>query len=111
MMSGVTSLLPCGTFMRESGEQEVTEANSKFILVTNLENIVCPGLFRDPIQNSQPPVYIGHGSHYGITYTHCMGMRVWGSLVPRSFPPPVFDCLQYKMEGEGLGESHVRDVR
>ena len=27
------------------------------------------------------------------------------SLVPRSFPPPVFDCLQYaKMEGEGLGE-------
>ena len=27
------------------------------------------------------------------------------SLVPRPFPPPVFDRLQYaKMEGEGLGE-------
>jgi len=27
------------------------------------------------------------------------------SLIPRSFPPPVFDCLQYaNMEGEGLGD-------
>jgi len=27
------------------------------------------------------------------------------SLVPRAFPPPVFDCLQYaNMEGEGLGD-------
>ena len=27
------------------------------------------------------------------------------SLVPRPFPPPVFDRLQYaKTEGEGLGE-------
>ena len=27
------------------------------------------------------------------------------SLVPRPFPPPVFDCLHYaKTEGEGLGE-------
>ena len=37
------------------------------------------------------------------------------SLVPRPFPPPVFDCLQNaKMEGEGLGESragHQVDVR
>ena len=27
------------------------------------------------------------------------------SLVPRPFPPPVFDCILYaKTEGEGLGE-------
>ena len=26
------------------------------------------------------------------------------SLVPRPFPPPVFDHLQYKNGGEGLGE-------
>ena len=27
------------------------------------------------------------------------------SLVPRAFPPPVFDCLQYaNMEREGLGD-------
>ena len=26
------------------------------------------------------------------------------SLVPRPFPPPVFDSLQYKNGGEGLGE-------
>ena len=26
------------------------------------------------------------------------------SLVPRPFPPPVFDRLQYKNGGEGLGE-------
>jgi len=27
------------------------------------------------------------------------------SLIPRPFPPPVFDCLQYtNMEGEGLGD-------
>ena len=29
----------------------------------------------------------------------------WTSLIPRPFPPPVFDHLQYaKTEGEGLGE-------
>ena len=29
----------------------------------------------------------------------------WNSFVPRPFPPPVFDRLQYaKMEGEGLGD-------
>ena len=28
-----------------------------------------------------------------------------GSLVPRLFPPPIFDCLQYaNTEGEGLGD-------
>ena len=26
------------------------------------------------------------------------------SLVPRPFPPPVYDRLQYKNGGEGLGE-------
>ena len=26
------------------------------------------------------------------------------SLIPRPFPPPVFDCLQYTNGGEGLGE-------
>ena len=36
------------------------------------------------------------------------------SLVPRAFPPPVFDCLQYaNTEEEGLGDwSHaVMSVR
>ena len=34
------------------------------------------------------------------------------SLVPRPFPPPVFDHLQYaKTEVEGVGESHMCDVR
>ena len=34
-------------------------------------------------------------------------VQVYGfcSLVPRPFPPPFFDGLQYKNGGEGLGES------
>ena len=32
-------------------------------------------------------------------------MLVYDSLVPRLFPPPVFDCLQFaKTVREGLGE-------
>ena len=32
-------------------------------------------------------------------------MRIYASLVPRPFPPPVFDRILYaKTEGEGLGE-------
>jgi len=34
-------------------------------------------------------------------------LQTWfsGSLIPRPFPPPVFDCLQYaSTEGKGLGD-------
>ena len=34
----------------------------------------------------------------------CGSTEVDLSLVPRPFPPPVFDRLQYKNGGEGLGE-------
>ena len=37
-------------------------------------------------------------------------LRIWSitSLVPRPFPPPVFDRILYaKTEGEGLGEKKV----
>ena len=35
----------------------------------------------------------------------CVRMRTRFSLVPRPFPPPVFDRILYaKTEGEGLGE-------
>ena len=39
--------------------------------------------------------------HLSFYLTHTW---VIGSLVPRPFPPPVFDRLQYKNGGEGLGE-------
>ena len=44
---------------------------------------------------------------YVIASFQALGMRpkhVNDSLVPRPFPPPVFDRLQYKNGGEGLGE-------
>ena len=43
------------------------------------------------------------------TIANRLTLRAEPSLIPRPFPPPVFDRLQYaKMEGEGLGEeSHV----
>ena len=35
----------------------------------------------------------------------CVLKYYYSSLVPRPFPPPVFDCLWYeKMEEEGLGD-------
>ena len=46
-----------------------------------------------------------------VSFSARLGMRLQRSpilkisLVPRPFPPPVFDRLQYaKTEGEGLGE-------
>ena len=48
-----------------------------------------------------------HGNMYSDLCWSCRSERQWGSLIPRLFPPPVFDRLQYaKTEGEGLGESH-----
>ena len=42
--------------------------------------------------------------YVGETY----GRMIKGySLVPRPFPPPVFDRLQYKNGGEGLEESRA----
>ena len=39
-------------------------------------------------------------------------LLIHGSLVPRPFPPPVFDRFQYKNGGGRPGrKSHVRDVR
>ena len=37
--------------------------------------------------------------------SHYLQQWFCASLVPRPFPPPVFDCLQYaNTEGEGLGD-------
>ena len=41
----------------------------------------------------------------GSTFLSTVGLDYLVSLVPRPFPPPVFDRLKYaKTEGEGLGE-------
>ena len=50
--------------------------------------------------------------HWSGNVTGSMKTIAVNSLIPRPFPPPVFDHLQYaKMEVEGMGESHMRDVR
>ena len=43
--------------------------------------------------------------HWSGNETVCMKTIAVNSLIPRPFPPPVFDHLQYAiMEGEGLGD-------
>ena len=40
-----------------------------------------------------------------VSWLYMCALYCWNSFVPRPFPPPVFDRLQYaKMEGEELGD-------
>ena len=59
------------------------------------------------IKKSHTPITIHHPMHLP-TKTNVSSIYMPCSLIPRLFPPQVFDCLQYaKTEGEGLGESHA----
>ena len=95
--------------------------------IKDLEFIMVVFLCRSSLQN-----YVIFLSPYEI-YTTCQQLKNFGSegavrvgmektdeskwlcssLVPRPFPPPVFDPLQYaKLVGGRPGrKSHVRDVR
>jgi len=45
------------------------------------------------------------GSSFSVKPVLLMTVWIVTTLVPRPFPPPVFDRLQYaNMEGEGLGD-------
>ena len=40
-----------------------------------------------------------------VSWLYMCVLYCWNSFIPRPFPPPVFDRLQYtKMEGEELGD-------
>jgi len=55
---------------------------------------------------SKAAKYLGYPSWLLLQWLKCNLLRLlYCSLVPRSFPLSMFDCLQYtNAEGEGLGD-------